>query len=169
MHDFPHVEVVKITAGIVFLGDLGKDEFCLPQFIRVHLAALQHQPGFLKVHVAPVGLHRGESGFGHLVAIASRFAAADLQGLAVILGEETEGKAIVPVGKSKGVALGSDPGNGNGQVPHDAQVAPAGGHGVELFDAPGGHQHPVLVEQFKDVVGNVGGFDVGEIVHGQGI
>jgi len=152
----------------VFLGDPGQHEFLSAKVVHINLAALQYQPGLLENHIPTFGFHRSESGLCHLVAVASRFGAADLQRLAVLLGEKAEGVTIAPVGESIGIALGTDPCDGNGQVPHDAHMTPAGGHHVEFTNAPGGHQHPVFVEHFKNIVGDVGGSDVGEIFHGQG-
>jgi len=70
--NLPHIETVEVFLGIVLAGDFGNDEIFAFQVVRVKLAALHHQAGFLEEHIALLSRHRGKSCLGRLIMVPSR-------------------------------------------------------------------------------------------------
>ena len=166
MDDLSHVEPVEIILGVVLLCHLRQQEVILLQVVLVDFPAFQHQPGLLKDHIAPFCLYGSQSGLGDLIVVPSRTGATELKDGAVLFGKKGERVVGIAVGKAECVALRADVSDGYRQVPQDSQVAPAGGHSVHIAQPACGDQHPVFVQQFEYVVGDLGGLDGMEVVHG---
>jgi hypothetical protein len=69
-----------------------------------------------------------------------------------LVAEKTQGEIIMAVSKPEGIPVRSYETYGNGLVPEDPGCAPAGGHRVETAEGACCDQHPVGVDQFKEIL-----------------
>ena len=101
-----------------------------------------------------------QAGRGHFVNIASRLGAAEIQRVTVLVIEEAQCESISLLGKLVGVSLWSDHTPADILVPEHTHATPTGRHSVERVERPGGDKHPVVADQFENVVGDIGDFDL---------
>jgi len=166
IHYLPHIKPVEIVFRVVLFGDPGYQEILFLQVVFVDLSALHDHSRLPEYHISPFGPERGKARFSYFVNLAARMRATELQGRAVGFGEEGEGILPVFIGKTIGVSLWADVGNGNGQVPEDAHVTPACGHGIKILQVSGSDQHPVFIQKLKYIIGDLGGLNGSKIFHG---